>query len=140
MEPMETTENTDSKKTILVIDDLTITLTAIRSMLEGTYGVSVAKSAIDGWVVLKSIPVNLILLDIEMPGISGMEFMANLQKSPYRDIPVIFVTSNRSFEVINKARDLGARGYIAKPISAKVLLAKIGEVLRGPSAEQPSGN
>jgi CheY-like chemotaxis protein len=77
-------ENTGSKKIILVIDDLTVTLMAIRSMLEDTYEVSVAKSAIDGWVVLKSIPVNLILLDIEMPGISGMEFMANLQKSPYR--------------------------------------------------------
>jgi CheY-like chemotaxis protein len=122
--------NNDSQKTILIIDDLMITLMAVRSMLDGTYTTCIAKSALDGLVVLKSVHVDLILLDIEMPGMSGMDFLAQIQTSPYRNIPVIFVTSTRTLNAINKAPELGAKGYLVKPVEAKTLLDKIEEVLR----------
>jgi CheY-like chemotaxis protein len=123
-----------TQKTILVIDDLTVTLMAIRSMLEGKYTTCIAKSALDGLVVLKSIHVDLILLDIEMPGMSGMDFLAQIQTGPFKNIPVIFVTSDRTLDTINKALELGVKGYLVKPVEAKKLLDKIEEVFRTAAA------
>jgi CheY-like chemotaxis protein len=107
-----------------------VTLMVLRSMLEGKYATCIAKSALDGLVVLKSTHVDLILLDIEMPGMSGMDFLAQIQTGPYRNIPVIFITSNRTMDAISKAHELGAKGYLVKPVEAKTLLDKIEEVLR----------
>jgi len=123
--------NEVAQKTVLIIDDLMITLMAVRSMLEGKYTTCIAKSALDGLVVLKSVPVDLILLDIEMPGMSGMDFLAQIQTTAYKNIPVIFVTSNRTLDAIGKAHELGAKGYLVKPVEAKTLLYKIEEVFQG---------
>jgi putative two-component system response regulator len=122
--------NAESQKTVLIIDDLMVTLMVLRSMLEGKYATCIAKSALDGLVVLKSTHVDLILLDIEMPGMSGMDFLSQLRTGPYRNIPVIFITSTTTLDAIGKAHELGAKGYLVKPVEARTLLDKIEEVLK----------
>ncbi|GHV94445.1 hypothetical protein AGMMS50293_07650 [Spirochaetia bacterium] len=115
-------------KTILAIDDDPTILTAIRKILETSYDVYLAKSADMAWDILNTTGIDMILLDVEMPGMSGLAFMEHLKEnsaSYYYYIPVIFVTSHGTSDVITKAITSGAKDFIVKPFSAAVLLEKV---------------
>ena len=119
------------KKSILVIDDDITALTVLRKILEQNFDVSLAKSVEMAWSVLNNTVVDLILLDIEMPNISGFEFMGYLRENvSFCYIPVIFVSSHGQTDVIMKARGAGAKQFIVKPVSADVVLDKVNEVLK----------
>jgi response regulator RpfG family c-di-GMP phosphodiesterase len=118
-----------SKLTILVVDDDIPTLTAMRKILEKSYEVCLAKSASVAWDILNNTPVDLILLDVEMPALSGLDFMNYLRAKPAINyIPVIFVTSHGTEDIIKKAIVFGARGFVVKPVSSNMLLEKIRSV------------
>jgi PleD family two-component response regulator len=121
--------NTDLRKTILVVDDVAMSLTAIRSILRESYEVCISKSARAAMIVLERVRIDLILLDLEMPEVSGFEFLAQIQANPeWARIPVICVTAHSRLSDIANAVDRGVKDYIVKPISAKLLLQKIEEV------------
>jgi response regulator RpfG family c-di-GMP phosphodiesterase len=121
--------NTDLRKTILVVDDVAMSLTAIRSILRDRYEVCISKSAKAATTVLERVGIDLILLDLEMPEVSGFEFLAQIQANPeWAKIPVICVTAHSRPSDIANAVDRGVKDYIVKPISAKLLLQKIEEV------------
>jgi len=114
------------KKTILVIDDDIPTLTIIRKILENDYEVCLAKSAPVAWNILNNTLIDLILLDVEMPELSGLDFMNYLRAKPVlKHIPVIFVTSLGTEDIIKKAMVSGAKGFVVKPVGSNVLLEKI---------------
>jgi response regulator RpfG family c-di-GMP phosphodiesterase len=70
--------------------------------------------------------VDLILLDIEMPEMSGFEYMEQLRQTPQgRDIPVIFVSSHATREFFTQAMSSGAKDFIVKPVSSNILIEKI---------------
>ena len=120
----------DSKKNILVVDDDMITLTAIRKILEKKYNVSLAKSAKQAWEILNDAPIDLMLLDVEMPEQSGLEFISYLQSNEvFTHVPVIFVTSHSTPDILKKAIGSGAKSFIAKPAEEKLLLEKVNAVL-----------
>jgi putative two-component system response regulator len=119
----------NERKTILAIDDDITILTSIRSILSGKYEVSLAKSADMAWTILNNNRIDLILLDVEMPDTTGLEFMAILKKlTAYYYIPVIFVTSHATPEVIRRAKEAGADAFVVKPFAARTLLIKIESV------------
>ncbi|MDR0556970.1 MAG: response regulator [Treponema sp.] len=105
------------EKTILVIDDSPEILESLNDSLGNDYDVRLAKTASAAWTVLRLTEVNLILLDIEMPGMSGFDFLEiiNTKTTVYKNIPVIFISSNAEQETIDKALGMGAAGYIVKP-------------------------
>jgi CheY-like chemotaxis protein len=75
---------------------------------------------------------DLILLDIEMPGMNGFEFMKEFKRRyPDSSIPVIFVTSHKARSAVVMAAKAGARGYVSKPFSKEVLMSKVIEALKG---------
>jgi CheY-like chemotaxis protein len=76
--------------------------------------------------------VDLILLDIEMPGMSGFEALEHIKKLPNAEhVPVIFVTSHVSTDLIAKALKSGAKDYIMKPFEPEVLIRKVYAALNG---------
>jgi CheY-like chemotaxis protein len=113
-------------KTILVVDDMPLNLRTAKVMLEDFFVVLLAKSAEFALSVVRDSPVDLILLDIEMPGMNGFDFMEILQTmSEAKDIPVIFVTSHVSTGLVSHALHTGAKDYLAKPYQREVLLKKV---------------
>jgi CheY-like chemotaxis protein len=109
-------------------------LRTIKVNLEKLFDVRLAKSGELALSVLKSTRVDLILLDIEMPDMSGFEVLEFIKKLPdIKDIPVIFVTSHVSTELITKALKSGAKDYIMKPFEPEVLLRKVYAALNGVS-------
>ena len=122
---------TDKKGTILAIDDDITMLTNIRTILENTYEVSLAKNTEIAKTILNTANINLILLDMEMPNVSGMDFLELLQGEPsYYYIPVIIVSSLGTPSVIFEINKKGAIDFVVKPISALTLMEKVKSVLQ----------
>jgi len=114
------------KKTILAIDDDVTVLTTVRTILDRSYDVCLAKNLDIAKKILTKTGVDLILLDMEMPDHSGMEFLESIRSSDsYYSIPVIVVSSHGVADVIVDAQKKGAVDFIVKPIVPKILLEKI---------------
>lgn len=125
---------TRERKTILAIDDDLTVLTVIRKILEKDYDISLAKSADSAMNILEHSGVDLILLDMEMPTTSGLQFMEKLRRNPshyYYNIPVIFVTSHGTKDVLVKATKSGANDFIVKPIAPRIMQQKVSALING---------
>ena len=119
------------KKIILAVDDMPENLTLIHFLLKKDFDVRLARSAEQALSLLENTAVDLILLDIEMPRMSGFDFMEKFNENPeHKKIPVIFVTSHGSVDFINRAINHGGRDYIVKPIRSDILRNKINALLQ----------
>ncbi|MBD2497718.1 response regulator [Nostoc sp. FACHB-280] len=116
-----------SKGVILVVDDTVANLEVVSQVLEDA-GFDIA-TAISGDRALKLVnthPPDLILLDVQMPGIDGFSTCQQLKANPQTaSIPVIFMTALSDTESKIKGFDLGAVDYITKPFQEKELLARV---------------
>ena len=117
--------------TILIVDDDESIRELLRLHLSSAgYNVDTAPDAISaGYMVLKRAP-DLIITDISMPHMDGFEFIAALKADrslPY--IPVVFLTSMEEGD--HRGKELGAVGYITKPVRADRLLALVAQHVAG---------
>ena len=92
------------------------------------------RTAADGMEALRAVETerpDLIVLDLMLPGISGLEVLAELRRSPgTREIPVILLTARREERDRIEGLSLGADDYVAKPFSPQELVLRVGAVLR----------
>jgi putative two-component system response regulator len=99
-------------------------------------------AAVDGenaLAILNSNPVNLVLLDVMMPGKSGLDVLRDIRSGSnkkIRDIPVMMITAKSSTEDIDKALELGATSYIVKPFRATTIREKVRAILELPPSEK----
>jgi len=114
------------KKIILSIDDDPMVLRVLTALLTPLYELRISKSAADAMALMEQTVPDLILLDIEMPHISGFEFLHTIKKNPkFMNIPVIVVTGHYETEFIIHAEKSGAVAVVAKPINQEDLMKKI---------------
>jgi two-component system phosphate regulon response regulator PhoB len=117
---------------IVVIEDEEDIRELIRYNLDKAgYRVLAAHSGEDGLeLVMNSMP-DLIVLDLMLPGIDGLEVCRQLKKEPKtKDIPVVMVTARGEEPDVVSGLELGAEDYVSKPFSPKVLAARVRTVLR----------
>lgn len=114
-------------KKVLVVDDSIMNLIVAENILEEHgYEVLRAQSGKECLSVLLRKTPDLILLDINMPEMSGFEVMEFLQKlEKTRKIPVIFLTGDRREETEEKCFELGAVDYIGKPFVPAIMLQRV---------------
>ena len=116
---------------ILVVDDDPDILSLLRMHLASAgYEVAIAEDAIQaGYMVLARIP-DLIITDVKMPFMDGFEFVAALKGDrTLPQVPVIFLTSVAEGD--HRGKELGAVGYLLKPVRADKLLALVAQHLPG---------
>ena len=115
------------RQTILVVDDVPGNIDLLSEVLRDQYHIRVATNGEKALkIVYSDAPPDLILLDIMMPGLSGLELCRRLKANPdRRRIPVIFVTAMCSIEDERLGLETGAVDYITKPISPPVVLARV---------------
>ncbi|MGB5426410.1 MAG: response regulator transcription factor [Gammaproteobacteria bacterium] len=102
------------------------------------YAVSSYESGEKGLSGIRSDPPDLVLLDLMLPGIDGMEVCRRLkQDAATRDIPVIIISAKGEENDIIAGLERGADDYLSKPFSPKILLARIRTILRRVSQPQP---
>ena len=127
-----------SRKTALAVDDDMVILSLVRKVLEKEYDVCLAKTADSAYSILENTFVDILLLDIEMPYVSGLDLIKRLRKNPYHyfhDIPAIFITSHGTKDLLLQASRAGADDFIVKPMDSKVLLRKIGLLINSGSTD-----
>ena len=114
------------KKKILMIDDVSLNHATARSVLQDTYELYEADSGAEAFEMLKEIEPDLILLDVVMPEMNGMEVLKKLKSIPaYKNIPVIFLTADTSPEAEVEGFKQGIVDYITKPFIPMVMLKRI---------------
>ena len=124
--------NTSGRKAqILIVDDSAIVLRNIKVLLDQTYAVSVAPSGKHALLSIKDRKPDLILLDYEMPDMNGKEVMERLKADEStKDIPVIFLTSVGSRDIVVELLALEPAGYLLKPVDSKNLHDTINKALK----------
>ena len=124
-------KKSDSRKTVLVVDDEDIMRNALKRVLENeNYSVMIAEDGFALSKVLESTTLDLILLDVNLPWVDGFE-LCHLIKShdKLRQTPVIMVSGRKATEDIQKAMAMGANDFISKPFDVDFLLGAITRVL-----------
>jgi two-component system, cell cycle response regulator len=114
--------------TVLVADDSLVIRAVVRSNLEDE-GYRVIE-AVDGLAAVEQCrqdPPDVVLLDIEMPGLDGYQVLSELKRDPeLKDIPVVFLTSRGGMADVVAGLRGGAHDYLKKPFEAAELLARVG--------------
>ncbi len=117
--------NENIEKTILVVDDNESNIDMILAILK-EYDVIPSTSGEDALALIKEESIDLVLLDILMPGMDGYTVCQRLKNQPdTKDIPIIFITAKSDEESIEKAYDMGGTDYVTKPFKPKELLARV---------------
>lgn len=126
---MDNSENLEEEKKslILIIDDVPKNLQVLAKMLDKkNYRVSIANSGGQALKMIEKVLPDLILLDILMPGMNGIEVCQRLKESPVtRDIPIIFLTAKTKSEDIVDGLKAGGVDYVTKPFNLPELLARV---------------
>jgi len=111
---------------ILVVDDDATNLRMLHEILNPTYKIYAAPSGKRAMAFLSKRKPDLILLDVEMPGMNGYQVIKYLKENPdTASIPVLFLTAQEGRDKEETALRLGAVDYILKPITAGVVLARV---------------
>jgi len=115
------------KKLILIVDDMPQNLQVLANILYGKgYGISIASSGNQALQSVKTLLPDLILLDIQMPGMDGYEVCKTLKSNPdTQEIPIIFLTAITDTENILYGFELGAVDFITKPFNVAELTARV---------------
>lgn len=118
---------TDSRRNLLVVDDEKLNRAVLcRFLREHGFATIEAADGAQALAVLRQQPVDLIMLDIDMPVMNGFETLQRISAElPQLDIPVIMVTANEDSGTVAKAFDLGASDYINKPFDPAATLARV---------------
>ena len=119
---------------VLVVDDQPLTRKVLKSMLAGRGCTSFSEAA-NGQEARDQMQQNaptLVLCDINMSPGDGFSFLQDLRSGSHCDpqVPVIFLTCNSEASFIERAKDMGADGYLLKPITANDLADQIGKALK----------
>lgn len=125
------------KPLILLVDDMPANLHFLVGALEASYRIKTATNGADALELAGSADQpDLILLDVMMPGMSGIDVMAQLRATAVTsDIPVIFVSADRSEQSQLDGLELGADEYLTKPVMPTILRARVHNLLQRTLAE-----
>jgi len=111
---------------ILLVDDEPTNLRVLKKVLEDNYRLSFARSGEDALNIIKKEHIDLILLDVMMPEMTGLEVCKILKDNPdTANIPIIFVTALRDTVDEAKGFEIGAVDYITKPITPTIVSARV---------------
>jgi two-component system chemotaxis response regulator CheY len=117
---------------IMVVDDCATTRKLLGHYLKsGGYSVVFAENGLDALEKLGTDAVNLIMTDLNMPYMDGMELIKNLRADPsFSDIPILMVTTESDDEEKEKAFSHGANGYLVKPVTADLVTKNIKNIIK----------
>jgi len=108
---------------VLSVDDSLIVQTTIKRALSDRYQVLLASNAVDALKVINTNPISLLLLDVTMPEIDGLEFCRTVRSIPkFRNLPIIMLTARDKFSDKLRGQIAGATHYLTKPVESNQLL------------------
>jgi DNA-binding NtrC family response regulator len=115
--------------TILIVDDELGVRESLRMILKYSYHIQMAKGGEEALKYIRENSVQLILLDLKMPGLSGLETLREIRKTN-KDVDVIIVTAYGSLENVQEALACGVKDFIAKPFDASETLHVVNRTIK----------
>ncbi len=116
----------EPKYTILAIDDDKFFHKILARALSGRFRIESVYSGEQGLQRVHALHPDIVLLDVEMPGMNGYEVCDVLKRAPEtREIPIVFVSGRNSVREMMQGYEMGGTDYLVKPFENKVLLAKL---------------
>ncbi|TFH93523.1 MULTISPECIES: response regulator [Vibrio] len=119
------------QKTIMVVDDSESLRQVVSIALEGAgYRVIEAKDGLDGLAQLTGDKVHLIISDVNMPNMNGIDFVKQLKTLPkYKFTPVIMLTTESQQYLMEEGRKAGAKAWMVKPFRPEQMLEAVSKLL-----------
>lgn len=116
---------------ILTVDDsASIRMTTKIALTNAGYQVTEAVDGADGLAKAKSTPFDLIVTDLNMPNMNGLEMIEALRQSPaHTGVPIIFLTTESDADMKARAKAAGATGWVTKPFDPENLVKIVRKVL-----------
>lgn len=115
------------RRTVLVVDDQPINIRAVYQTLAPEYEVLMATGGEAGLAACREHRPDLVLLDLVMPGMSGLDVAARLKADPLTSgIPVLFVTASTDSDEESRCWEAGAVDFVAKPFNPMTLRRRVG--------------
>lgn len=122
---MNSAMHDDSRPVILIIDDDRTVVLTLHKVLSGMARTRFATDGAQAFAQIEACPPGLILLDYELPDMSGKEICTRLKQNPEtRRIPVLFITSHTRSGIEQELLDVGAADYISKPLNPLMVAAR----------------
>jgi two-component system, chemotaxis family, chemotaxis protein CheY len=123
----------DAVKKVLVVDDSeTIRLEVSRTLGQAGFSVLEARDGAEGLATaIKNPDLALLVLDVNMPVMNGLEMLERLRQNPTTaDIPVLLMTTEAEDRLIERAKKAGAKGWFIKPVKPEMLLMATNKLAR----------
>lgn len=118
-----------AKRVLVVDDDMVCLKTVQRYLSDEGFDVIGALSGMQAVHIVEETKIDLLLLDIEMPGLSGFATLEQIRElSNGKQLPVIFFTGRKDRDTVKRCAAIGAEGYIMKPVEKRILLERTEEV------------
>ena len=115
---------------VLSVDDSVIVQTMIKRTLSDRYQVLLINNAVDALKVISTNPISLLLLDVTMPEIDGLEFCRTVRSIPkFKNLPIIMLTARDKLSDKLRGQIAGATHYLTKPIEPNQLLEIVNKCL-----------
>jgi len=111
--------------TILLVDDSSFIHKVIKEFLPDHYSYFSAKDANTALEMLKEKTFDIILTDVNMPGMSGIELCSVLKAGEYKSIPIILMSSESNSNTVSKGLEAGANDYLIKPFNKEELITRL---------------
>ncbi|MEN9894063.1 MAG: hypothetical protein RLY78_4358, partial [Pseudomonadota bacterium] len=119
------------RDSVLIVDDDVNVIVALQVLLGAAYALRVARNGADALRLAQADPPDLVLLDVEMPGLDGYEVCARLKEWPaLAEVPVIFLSQHHDDAAELRGLAVGAVDFIAKPPRGPVVQARIATHVR----------
>jgi two-component system chemotaxis response regulator CheY len=119
--------------TVMIVDDSSV----MRKILErsvrqaSTSDIGAVVEAADGAEAMEKLEQNqvqVILSDINMPNVNGLDFLRRLKSSPHKDVPVVMMSTEGAEKTVMEAISLGATGFIRKPCTSSQMEAVLSKI------------
>lgn len=120
-----------SSKSILIVDDSASVRQQLRRALEADgFAVAEAENGQRGLELCREAPVDLLIVDVNMPVMDGLEMIGKLREVPeYRKTPIFVLTTESGMSTVKQGKAAGATAWIVKPVKPDVLLKGVRHVL-----------
>ena len=129
--PSPIDKNGKNLPTVLSVDDSAIIQTAIKRALQDEYNILLAGKAVEALEILNQTQIELMLLDLTMPDIDGLEFCKTIRAIPkFRDLPIIMVTARDGLVNKMKGHIAGTSKYLTKPFKPEELRQIVAQYIK----------
>ena len=129
-----TTNEKHNLKVLIADDEVEFASTIVTRLNLRKFSATMANSGKEALAAIEQDPPDVLLLDLKMPDLDGLEVLASL-KVKHPDLAVIILTGHGSFEAGRQGMDLGAYDYVMKPVDLNLLIGKIEGAFESKSAQ-----